>query len=471
MKDLETKVQDLQKASESANHENSILRSQIEKMSNELREYKKRLVLQNGGRTSSFGNSIPPYLANGAFGGNTINNPNNLNFQFEFPKFGTIGAPSAMKPTNKDKSKSSYPTPDRSNSSPMPTPHRGSSHDSNTQSKVSQDDMSSLSGLFSPSILDSVNKSNSVDYVSQPETNESRTDSIGGQNSTGHNTSYSSPSVSSNSQNGQGPSSSCGTSPEPSLQSPSTLATGDFGLTTIGEEHQCTSTNEGESSFCDKLNMACGNPNNPIPRVMSKTGIAPGVTDSFDVNGIDWFAQQNNNSFDPVLFGDYREPQNNVLSSTTFDDSFFNSALDMPDFSSPFNIEPSPAATSTALASVPHKSLVEQIDEKQDEEEEEVVPGDDRENMLDCNKMWSVYPPSPKFNPLTKTRSAIQNCPKVQSGEFDLDGLCTQLRQQAKCSETGAVVDRKDFNQILSEYVTKDKAAEVATGITGAQKA
>jgi len=266
-----------------------------------------------------------------------------------------------------------------------------------------------------------------MDYISQPESNASRTDSIGGQNSSGQNTSYSSPSVSSNSQNGHGPSSSCGTSPEPSLQSPSTLATGDFGLSTIGEEHQCTSTNEG-------------------------------VTDSFDVNGIDWFAQQNNNSFDPVLFGDYREPQNNILSGTTFDDSFFNSAIDLPDFSSPFNIEPSPVANTTTPTAAPHKSLVEQIDEKQSEEEE-VVPGDDRENMLDCNKMWT----------------AIQSCPKVQSGEFDLDGLCTQLRQQAKCSETGAVVDRKDFNQILSEYVAKDKADEAAAAAAGkpaaAQKA
>lgn len=395
MKDLETKVQDLQKASESANHENSILRSQIEKMSNELREYKKRLSVTGGGRASSFGSSIPPYLANGAFGGNATKNPNNLNFQFEFPKFGAVTASSTSKPANKDASKStsslSYPTPDRSNTSPLPTLQRGSSLDSNTQSKTNQNDMSSLSGLFSPSIFDTVNQNNSMDFVSQPESNESRTDSIGGQNSTGHNTSYSSPSVSSNSQNGQGPSSSCGTSPEPSLQSPSTLATGDFGLSTIGEEHQCTNTNEGENSFCELLNMACGNPNNPIPRVMSKTGITPGVTDSFDVNGIDWFAQQNNNSFDPVLFGDYREPQNNILSGTTFDDSFFNNAIDMPDFSSPFNIEPSPSATTAApVVSTPQKSLVEQIDEKQDEDEEEVVPGDDRENMLDCNKMWSV---------------------------------------------------------------------------------
>src|ERR1700759_4777927 len=50
LKDLETKVEDLEKASESANHENGLLRAQVERLQVELKEYRKRLswVSSNG---------------------------------------------------------------------------------------------------------------------------------------------------------------------------------------------------------------------------------------------------------------------------------------------------------------------------------------------------------------------------------------------------------------------------------------
>src|SRR5207249_1808518 len=84
LKDLETKVQDLEKASESANHENSILRAQVEKLHAELREYKRRLSLNGGlNRSSSLNAGLPPYLARG------LKNAGD-NFQFDFPKFGSL---------------------------------------------------------------------------------------------------------------------------------------------------------------------------------------------------------------------------------------------------------------------------------------------------------------------------------------------------------------------------------------------
>lgn len=128
--------------------------------------------------------------------------------------------------------------------------------------------------------------------------------------------------------------------------------------------------------------MACGNPNNPVPRTMSEQGINSGNTETaaFDVNGIDWFAEQNNNQFDPQLFGDYREPQDNVLSNGAFSDSFFQDAFALPDFDSPFNVEPTPAPA-------PKKDLLQEIDERQNQDEE-VVPGEDRSQMLSCNTIW-----------------------------------------------------------------------------------
>jgi AP-1-like factor len=96
----------------------------------------------------------------------------------------------------------------------------------------------------------------------------------------------------------------------------------------------------------------------------------------FDFNGIDWFAQQNGNQFDPQLFGDYREPLDNILSSDLYNDGFndnlFNDMFAVPDFTSPFNTAPSPT---------PPKN------DKQNGNAE-VVPDGDSTKMLSCNTIW-----------------------------------------------------------------------------------
>ncbi|TVY31862.1 AP-1-like transcription factor napA [Lachnellula subtilissima] len=462
LKDLETKVEDLQKASESANHENSILRAQVDKMTVELVEYRKR-VSTNGGiaRNSSLNNGLPPYLAGKGLNGG-LNNPNDVNFQFEFPRFGRFpgtlpaqtsilnGARQSASPTATAQ-KTNMPSPtDKDSVSPRNqslqyTASNGSKAGlTQSPSKLDNGDMSSLSGLFSPSILETVGKSPEYDFfgnaINTSNGSRSSTDSANGNGSTGHNTSYSSPSASSNSN--QGPSSSCGTSPEPSsMQSPVCGKPADPTLTTIGEEHSINTTlGPGELTFCDKLNMACGNPNNPIPRTLSEPSPGNLDTPSLDINGIDWFAQQNGNQFDPQLFGDYREPQENILSGDNFGDSFFTDAFAMPDFNSPFNAEPSPAPAK--------KDLVAQIDEKQNEDDE-VVPGEDTSKLLTCNTIWD----------------RLQACPKVKEGEFDLDVLCKDLQKKAKCSETGAVVNESDFNKIMNSYVDSNKAGKAASKV------
>lgn len=370
-------------------------------MSVELREYKKRFSLTGGtGRTPPSSNSLPPYLARGGSGGGAVSNPNNVNFQFEFPRFGRLPGPATTPPsltgTTTYSSPTTYigqiPSPvDRDQVSPrnqsLQSPIRNGSSASISDAPAQYDggDMSSLSGLFSPSILESVGKSPPFEFFSNANSanntsngSRSSSDAPNGHGSTGHNTSYSSPSASSNSNHGA--SSSCGTSPEPTVQSPVYSKPADPTLTTIGEEN--TASGEGELTFCDKLNMACGNPNNPVPQVMSEPepDVDSGTLDNtFDINGIDWFAQQNGNQFDPQLFGDYREPQENVLAGEAFSDSFFTEAFALPDFSSPYNTIPSPAP--------PKKDLVAQIDAKQNTDEE-VVPGEDTSKMLPCHTIW-----------------------------------------------------------------------------------
>ena len=109
----------------------------------------------------------------------------------------------------------------------------------------------------------------------------------------------------------------------------------------------------------------------------------PGTT-PFDINGIDWLAQQNGNQFDPQLFGDYREPIDNILSSDMFtNDNYFSDAFSMPNFSSPSNIAPSPA---------PKKDLLQQIDEKQTEDDAPLPEkkAKEEDKMLKANTIWWV---------------------------------------------------------------------------------
>lgn len=470
--DLETKVDDLEKASEAANHENSILRAQVEKMSMELREYRKRLSTQGANnRSSSLNSSLPPYLA--GRGNGPINNPNDVSFQFEFPKFGRLPGPNASVSPNKPTrtvsggaSPSKQPQMTTSPNlnqvvdqvSPRTQNMRSTTNGSNatlTQSpaQMGRTDMSGFTGLFSPSILDSVSKSSPFEFfATNTNGSGSSTDSADGRS--GNQTSYSSPSASSNSNAGQ--SSSCGTSPEPSMQSPQNKLM-ESTLTTIGEERPTGF--EGETTFCDKLNMACGNPNNPVPQTYSEPGVTSDFNSSslFDLNGIDWLAQQNGNQFDPQLFGDYREPQDNILANDPFSETFFQDMVALPnDFTSPYNIAPSPVL-------VAKHDILAEIDQAK-EADDEVVPGEDTSKLLTCTTMWYVsFAKVPNFYANSVCRDRLQACPKVKEGEFDLDLLCKDLQKKARCSETGAVVNESDFDKIMKSYVgEKNKLANKA---------
>jgi len=152
-------------------------------------------------------------------------------------------------------------------------------------------------------------------------------------------------------------------------------------------------------------------------------------------------AAQNGNQFDPQLFGDYREPHDNILTGL-YDDSFFNEAFAIPgEFSgSPFTLDATPQTTQTG-ATPQHqpqhqtqqhgakKDLIGEIDAHLGEEE--VVPAESE--MLTCTNMWEQ----------------IQACPAVQNGEIDMDSLCSQLQQKAKCSGDGPVIQETDFKDVL----------------------
>lgn len=342
--------------------------------------------------------ALPPYLA-AKSGQKATNSINDVNFQFEFPQFGQLPGPISMNGTKANttqKPAQSIPgvlhrnsSSSTDNVSPLdqtlrPNASFSSISPVNTSNGLQQgpqifgDDLT----LFNSPSLDGMAKGFSFEQQSTPTlSNPSRSssESANGQQSNGQST-YSSPSASSGSNAGL--SSSCGTSPEPYSQSPAGFKANDNLLTTIGEENN---TIQGEASFCEKLSLACGTPQNPVPRIMSESGASSGnnllSNPSLDVNGIDWLAQQNNYQFDPQLFGDYREPQTSILSGGLYDDTFFADAFALPGFdtNSPFNLAPTPE--------VPKKDLIQEIDQRL-QTEDEVYPAEDKSKLLTCNTMW-----------------------------------------------------------------------------------
>jgi len=290
LKDLETKVDDLEKASESANHENGLLRAQVEHLHSELKGYRKRLSYNGGGATgrpTSLGASRPSSIATNVGSSN--------NFQFEFPKFGGLPGSQIFNDSSlsqKNAQREGPPTP-RDNAVPYQDPgvvQRKSfgsvspkanldeeagvfpsmgvapaapwSSTTSTDGTAAED----MSGLLSPSVLQNVSRSSSLDYIGSKGThvaaaqNSRRsTASSNSQNSVpqlnGGSVSSITTSPSASSVSQHGPGSSCGTSPEPGSYSPTNGKTADSNLNVIDEEHQDHGVNEGETTYRVELNV------------------------------------------------------------------------------------------------------------------------------------------------------------------------------------------------------------------------
>lgn len=222
LKDLETKVQELEKVSEVTSHENLVLKQKVDKMTLELNEYKKRVTMSNS-------NTRPAILSNSnvrPFGQPIVNNINDVNFQFEFPKFGVLPGPAPV--SNSASAKTPDEVPLKRSSSDLTSPFNQSPGNSSTYSQIALDsqmkeDLANIgANLFNPLMPSNGTNGSRSSFDSHPATTTS------------------SPSASSNSN--MGASSSCGTSPEPLTQSPTAFKPVDT-LTTIGEE---SSTAQGE---------------------------------------------------------------------------------------------------------------------------------------------------------------------------------------------------------------------------------
>ena len=271
--------------------------------------------------------------------------------------------------------------------------------------------------LFSPSILKTVSHNNSYDggYFSSPQplNNESQPPadgSSGGESTAGLNRVFqfnsrssvsdsASPSASSMSQwNANGnTNSSCGTSPEPSHGSPA-------------------NKEKNAESFCDKINPA---KQGSTGTYTAQTGaqIQQAVNNGFSNNQNDNsmalagdYSVPSLNSFDPVLFGDYRESQDNILGGGDFTGGFFDDALNTApyDLGSPstlFGILQSPQQTSASLqapsgganAPTPSRNLMAECDKLRETggdddyglpKESQQKKTDGSGKLISCNNIW-----------------------------------------------------------------------------------
>ena len=445
MKDLETKVTALNKAKEADQHENGMLKAQVERLQVELREYRKRLSL-NGG---SGANRSPPTTGYGAQQ-RSNSNPSGYsnNFQFEFPKFGALPGsqifgnqgmnnsnpalvprgsltpPVSQSPTNGSFSNTSQQNQvSRQNSqgrSMSPQSINGASNVASPSQMTNVDptfaaystndnmhgfastlpQMGSTSNdpfgdLFSPSLLKSASVDNQSNYfgngsqMNVPLNPNNLNDINGGDSTAGlgnrafqfnGNSSVSdsaSPSASSNSQWNGNANSSCGTSPEPSHGSPA------------------NQTKNGDT-FYDKYNPT------KLQSPLSTNNQTLLNNTDYSVPSLD--------SFDPVLFGGYRDSQDAVLGSGDFTGGFFDEALNAPfDYGSPSNLfgilqSPQPvndtlsvpsAGTGAVNAPTPSSNLMEQMDKMREEGGDDYnIAGvkaakyDSSGKMISCNNIW-----------------------------------------------------------------------------------
>lgn len=564
LKDLETKVAELSKSQEADKHENGMLKAQVDRLQVELKEYRKRLSLNNGAGALRGSPPLAPYT--GQNRSSSGPSPANSGFQFDFPKFGAlpgsqifgnqqtyanagnITPPISQSPTTTGNGglgslRSQLPAQvQRTNSqssqsgarslSPKTGTPKGNGSNAGTPSNLQNSMMfpsvgystnSNMHGfastlpqmgggdnpfgdLFSPELL----KSSSFDgtnnnYFNNGTQQNSFDPSTGGESTAGLNRVFqfnggssasdsASPSDGSSSQwNANGANSSCGTSPEPSHDSPGSKAAhnsnGSIDVSYPGSTGDKVNplrqfTNSSQLFGPQQPATTMGNPN------IGLTG-----------NPLDYSSLSNTETFDPVLFGDYRDTTNDGSfgGNADFSTGFFDEALNQApyDFGSPsnlFGILQSPQQTNSSLntntvsnmgaanAPTPSSNLMAQMDKARDGGDDDyglpAAQSQQKKNaasgkLISCNNIWYVLPTPPgRCHTNTAPRNQLQSNPDFQSGAFDLDSLCSELRAKARCSESGVMVSQDHVDAALKKLGKKDEksgkfipATDVPTGV------
>ncbi|CCH44926.1 Laminin-like protein epi-1 [Wickerhamomyces ciferrii] len=248
---------------------------------------------------------------------------------------------------------------------------------------------------------------------------------------------------------------------------------------------------EGISDFCKDLNSACGTKECPVPTRSSKSNQSSKVstplsnTNTPQTTNNDYEPTNNNNlninedplsflndsnydssaftfnngpSFDPSMafaddnnFDDLFQDDSNVMNSLTTEESIYDPFGIFNQAKSPVverrlsiasntnNKTPTTTNTtpmSTTLPRQSSKQVTSQDVGLEDIDENEVVPSRDGK-LLKCTEIWDRITSHPKYS------------------EIDIDGLCSELRVKAKCSDKGVVIDYADVNKVIDNSIQK----------------
>ncbi|KAJ6261189.1 hypothetical protein Dda_3857 [Drechslerella dactyloides] len=507
LKDLEQKVQDLEKVSESTHQENKVLKEQVDKLQSELKEYRKRFSMGGGGTglnrspSNSISNNLSSVDTLGSTGG----------FSFDFPLFGSFSAP-GQNVIGGNRAAASSTSPNRSNNisptnyrvapngilelergnrasmgsiSPVTPQNNSPAVRSNSNSftginhsplqvhRVSVDEPKFnhtndiLSELFSPSILQAVNNdlNGNSDYLNKG--------TLSSSHSTPHMSSLfsfsDSPSASSVSQqslkNGQNNSSSCGTTPEAmdAASPPQNKADSSSRLNSISEEgeqralsnrHHRGSSVGDVTSFCDMLGQACGNPNNPLPaagRILPPQDNSSITTNAAASATAATAGTDNSFAWFAAQNGGSFEPNlfNDYRDPGSNEHQQPQQLQQQPPFSTvgmSYFDDAFPTAFDLTLPPTPPVTSVDKM------KTVALAPGLQEEDDDEEEEVVPADEPN-SFLKCNQIWDKVQSHPKFVSGEIDMDNLCSELRAKAKCSEKGVVVDKKDVDTILNKPV------------------
>lgn len=477
LKDLETKVAELEKSSESANHENGLLRAQVDKLTGELKEYRKRLSVQSIRTSPQAGNigSLSSTSMNGL--GNTFN--------FDIPQFGSPSPYAQLFNGNRSSTMPSVSSANlgtfdlstallqradstaRSPSTQAPTPAM-SEFIKSPHNSISADSPQNRTG--STTSFFNTNRENNVSNPPEspsayniftspstgayepntaPTSNTARSDSGASSTRVFQFRSGSSPgsTTSPGSNYNAGASSSCGTSPEPS--GPGNMTAKEASLQPINEKDG-KGLEKGEISAANSISVLNSISTPATSTILDSVMITEEPTDqSYDLFSL---AGQAKDPFAPMSWVDYGDNSMNMFGESSFAGNSY-----MNDFSSSFNLDVPMSwndltgSSRTGLTPAVQKKNPMESNAKLDPMMEEIRAqvAADPKKLVPCHKIWYVSQFSYPCQSLTAIRDKIQDRADFKDGTLDIDGLCNELRQKAKCSENGVVIDQKDVDAAL----------------------
>jgi AP-1-like factor len=197
---------------------------------------------------------------------------------------------------------------------------------------------------------------------------------------------------------------------------------------------------EGVSDFCSDLNTACGNKQNPIPQAKAQmtapvetlqeaepTKVVEDPLSFLNESSLDFSF----GTFDPTLafandfndvFDEQHQQESDPLSGLVSEESAYD----------PFGMFTDSKvverrASKPALPPVMTPTL--NIDD-----DSEVVPSHEGK-LMKCTEIWDRITSHPKYS------------------DIDIDGLCSELRSKAKCSDKGVVIDYADVSKMIQKNI------------------